>query len=102
MLSDRWYCNLRPIGSQILRYEIFLGKCHKELALYHQRLAVSEGIILGAYEPYCKDDGDYKAKQCNPSAASCWCVNTLTGEKIPDTEEKTFVKNIDCSEYESK
>ena len=55
---------------------------------------------LGSYKPDCKEDGSFKAKQCNPSAASCWCVTTVTGKEIPGTAKKTFIANVDCSQYE--
>ena len=76
------------------------GKCDQELKDYEKRLAANGGRLVGAYKPDCKEDGSYRAKQCNPSTAYCWCVNIESGEKIPGTEKQTFVANIDCSEYE--
>ena len=75
------------------------GACHVELKEYEKRLSSNGGSILGAYEPDCRDDGYYNVRQCRPSSASCWCVNTRTGQKIPGTEKTTFITNIDCSQY---
>ena len=63
-------------------------------------MAARNGRLVGNSPPDCNEDGSFRAKQCNPSAASCWCVNTVTGEMIPGTEKRTFIANIDCSEYE--
>ena len=78
------------------------GKCHEEYQNYQQRIAANNGRLIGGSAPDCSVDGSFKPKQCNPSAASCWCVNIETGVQIPGTEKKTFIANIDCSEYKGK
>ena len=75
------------------------GKCHEAYQNYQQRIAANNEELFGGSPPDCREDGSYKSKQCNPLAASCWCVNIETGVKIPGTEKKTFIANIDCSEY---
>lgn len=75
------------------------GKCHEAYQNYQQRIAANSEELFGGSPPDCSEDGSYKSKQCNPLAASCWCVNIETGVKIPGTEKKTFIANIDCSEY---
>ena len=75
------------------------GKCHEAYQNYQQPIAANNEELIGGSPPDCSEDGSYKPKQCNPMAASCWCVNTETGVKIPGTEKKTFIANIDCSEY---
>ena len=75
------------------------GKCHEDYADYQKRLAAAGGMLLGAFKPDCRMDGHFKVKQCNPSAASCWCVNTRTGEMIPGTAKQTFIATIDCSQF---
>ena len=77
-----------------------LGNCLKKLGKYEELLAANGGALPGSYKPDCKEDGSFRAKQCNPSAASCWCVNTVTGEELPGTAKKTFIANVDCSQYE--
>ena len=77
-----------------------LGKCHQKLRKHEENVAANGRMPLGSYKPDCKEDGSFKAKQCNPSAASCWCVNTVTGKEIPGTAKKTFIANVDCSQYE--
>ena len=76
------------------------GKCDEESKRYEEQAAQNGGAPPGAFKPDCKEDGSYRAKQCNPSAASCWCVNVETGQMIEGTAKKTFIANIDCSEYE--
>ena len=75
------------------------GKCHEAYQNYQQRIAANNEELFGGSPPDFSEDGSYKSKQYNPLAASCWCVNIETGVKIPGTEKKTFIANIDCSEY---
>ena len=78
------------------------GKCHAIYKTYQQLAAANDSRLVGRFPPDCNEDGSFRAKQCNPSAASCFCVNTTTGEMIPGTTKKIFIANIDCSEYEGK
>ena len=86
--------------NHFLKTSSLLGNCREKLGTYEDLLAGNRGALPGSYKPDCKEDGSFKAKQCNPSAASCWCVNTVTGEEIPGTAKQTFIANIDCSKYE--
>ena len=77
-----------------------IAKCYKKFRQYEE-IAAENGVAPpGSYRPDCKEDGSFRAKQCNPSTASCWCVNTVTGEEIPGTAKQTFIANVDCSQYE--
>jgi len=70
------------------------GKCHSEKVEFERRAA--NGPVIGGSAPDCKEDGSYSPKQCNPSAASCWCVDTNTGAMIPGTAKQTFVGHVQC------
>ena len=62
-------------------------------------MAASRGLLVGAVEPECEVNGDYKLKQCHGSTGYCWCVETKTGEEIPGTKKRG---SVDCSEYEGE
>lgn len=62
-------------------------------------METSGGFLVGADEPECEDNGDYKLKQCHGSTGFCWCAETKTGEEIPGTKKRG---SADCSEYEGE
>jgi hypothetical protein len=37
--------------------------------------------LMGAWQPVCNEEGEYKQRQCNYSARTCWCVGA-NGEEI--------------------
>ena len=57
--------------------------------------------LIGAFVPKCADDGSYLAKQCWGSTGTCFCVDTLTGEKTGMTGDACDVaapKPLTCTE----
>lgn len=54
--------------------------------------------VLGRYVPQCDEDGNFEPQQCWGSTGECWCVNTLTGEEIPNTKTGPGEEPVDCNE----
>ena len=52
--------------------------------------------MLGAFIPKCDSDGNYEEVQTHGSSGHSWCVDKLTGEKIPGTEKKPGEGMPDC------
>ena len=52
--------------------------------------------MKGVYIPECTATGEYKPKQCHPSTASCWCVDSTTGEEIKGTRKTRLEGEVTC------
>lgn len=53
----------------------------------------SYSFAIGVYSPQCNPDHTWKKKQCWASTGTCWCVDTLTGEKLT---EPIRTRNLTC------
>ena len=64
--------------------------------------AVKAKGLLGAYIPQCAADGSYLVKQCWTATNSCFCVDTVSGEKdttlLASNECKAEAKPKTCAE----
>lgn len=41
--------------------------------------------LVGSFRPRCDAYGNFLPQQCWASSGYCWCVNTVTGEDVPDS-----------------
>ena len=51
---------------------------------------------LVSYIPQCSDSGNYKPQQCWVNTGLCWCVNTLTGERIGKMSRPKDGEDLGC------
>ncbi|KAM9426546.1 lectin-like [Pholidichthys leucotaenia] len=51
-----------------------------------------------AYCPECDEYGYYLPQQCWEKTGYCWCVNKITGKKIPNTLTKPWMTPFNCDE----
>lgn len=54
--------------------------------------------IPGAFIPSCDFNGNFLPQQCAKSTGSCWCVNVITGEEIPNTRTPPGTVPVNCGE----
>nr|XP_014346612.1 PREDICTED: insulin-like growth factor-binding protein 4 [Latimeria chalumnae] len=95
---------LRQVGNPI-REDIIMGPCQSELKRALDRFAASPTRTHEDFYtipiPNCDKQGNFHPKQCHPALegqrGKCWCVNQMTGVKIPDSPE---VKgDLDCQPF---
>ncbi|XP_030287765.1 galactose-specific lectin nattectin [Sparus aurata] len=53
-------------------------------------------VPIGMFVPQCDASGNFLPQQCSGSTGYCWCVDVLTGEKIPGTETPPGVIPVSC------
>lgn len=56
-------------------------------------------VPIGMFVPQCDANGNFLPQQCSGSTGYCWCVNVLTGEKIPGTETPPGVVPVNCGKW---
>ncbi|XP_064421692.1 insulin-like growth factor-binding protein 4 [Latimeria chalumnae] len=96
---------LRQVGNPIREDIIMQGPCQSELKRALDRFAASPTRTHEDFYtipiPNCDKQGNFHPKQCHPALegqrGKCWCVNQMTGVKIPDSPE---VKgDLDCQPF---
>ena len=55
--------------------------------------------MLGAFVVSCKEDGNYKPKQCLGSTGYCWCVNTVTGIEVRGSRKGPGQGTVTCGMF---
>lgn len=56
-------------------------------------------VPIGMFVPQCDASGNFLPQQCSGSTGYCWCVDVLTGEKIPGTETPPGVIPVSCGKW---
>merc|ERR1711953_922144 len=88
------------VGGTEIQYELNIPEmntCHAPVKVdetkceKHSR-EVEESGMMGAWQPVCDENGDYKKRQCNFSSRTCWCVE-LDGKAIEGSS--TFYGGIE-------
>ncbi|XP_068426971.1 uncharacterized protein [Clinocottus analis] len=65
------------------------GRCEYERRMSHP--------LIGTFVPQCDEYGNFLPQQCSGSTGYCWCVDTITGKKIPNTITPPGMSPVDCS-----
>nr|XP_004572353.1 uncharacterized protein LOC101466519 [Maylandia zebra] len=61
---------------------------------YHERMNCSN--LIGSFCPKCDDNGNFLPRQCSGSTGYCWCVDIMTGKKIPNTTTPPDTPPVNC------
>lgn len=64
------------------------GRC------YYETMNCSN--LIGSFCPKCDDDGNFLPRQCSGSTGYCWCVDIMSGKKIPNTTTPPDTLPVNC------
>ncbi|KAL6118222.1 uncharacterized protein ACO6RY_03067 [Pungitius sinensis] len=60
-------------------------------------LAWGHGLCRKERMPQCDANGNFLPQQCWASTGYCWCVNVVTGEKVPNTSTPPGAPPATCA-----